>query len=171
MGADDHVSLADPFHVLEHLLPLSANNPAYPSSLTNLLTENVYHSRTTIVLSYLHREIHQPAINLDLLFIYRTAERRTLLHEIQMKAGHAWHRKKLASNTWQEATCYCSCSLENPFKVIQVLQSCGLKFTRARSDLADTSYSGVTLLTPTGLLRFKPEARSRLCYFFEMVHS
>jgi len=36
--------------------------------------------------------------------------------------------------------------LENSFKVIQVLQSHGLKFTRATSDLADIGYSGVTLL-------------------------
>lgn len=57
------------------------------------------------------------------------------------------------------------------FKVIQVLQSCQLKFTWARSDLADTGYSGVTMLKSMGQLRFNPEAKSRLCYFLEMGQS
>lgn len=61
-------------------------------------------------------------------------------------------------------------TLENPFKMIQVLQSCGLKFTVAKSVVAGRSYSGVTLLTPMGWLRFKPEAKSRQSYFLKMGH-
>lgn len=99
MGAEDDGFLADPFHVLKHLPPLSANSPACP---TIFLAEKVNHIKNPRVLSYLYLEIHQPAIKLYLLFIYRTAERRTLIHEIQMKAGHMGHRKKLASNIWQE---------------------------------------------------------------------
>lgn len=57
------------------------------------------------------------------------------------------------------------------FKVIQVLQSCRLKFTKARSDLADTSYSGVNMLKSMRLLRFNPEAKPRLCCSLEMGQS
>lgn len=79
------------------LTPLHA-----PPKATIFLAEKLNHIKNPRVLSYLQLEIHQPAIELYLLFIYRTAERRTLIHEIQMKAGHVGHRKKLASNIWQE---------------------------------------------------------------------
>lgn len=147
MDAEDHLFLADPFHVQEHLHPLSANNPACPYGLTSFLKEKVYMYLVGYTSPLTATVLFTPGdtptcCRSGLLFIYKAAERRTLLHEIQMKAGHVWHRKKLASDTWQEVTRYCTfCAPENPFKVMQVLQLCGLKFMRARSDLTDSSYS------------------------------
>lgn len=92
MDAEDHLFLADPFHVLEHLRPLSANNPACPYGLPSFLKEKVYLVRYTSLLTatVLFTPGDTPACcRFGFLFIYRAAERRTLPHEIQMKAGHA----------------------------------------------------------------------------------
>lgn len=130
--------------------------------------EKVYHTRATINLSYLH----QPAINLDLHFHLQGSWEENIA---------SWNSDEGWTCVTQEEAGFKYLprlnlllqlhTLENPFKVIQSLQSHGLKFTMARSYSADTSYSGVTPLTLTELLRFKPEAKSRLCCFLEMEHS
>lgn len=130
-SAEDHVFLADPFHVLEHLL-----QPCLP-----IWSNQLPHRR-----GISHKNIHSP-----LLFTPGDTP-------ACYKSGFAFHLQdswgeNIASwNSDEDGTCvsqekagfkYLAWSnfllqlhtLKNPFKV---LQSCGLKFTTARSDLADT---------------------------------
>lgn len=167
MGAEDDGFLADPFHVLKHLPPPSANSPACP---TIFLAEKVNHIKKprspllfipgdtsacykTVFAFYLQDswEENTDSWNSDEGWPYGTQE----------EAGFKYlARRNLILQLHTP---------ENLFKMIQVPQSCGLKFTMAKSVAAGRSYSGITLLTPVGWLRSK--ANSRQSHFLEMGHS
>lgn len=157
-------SLQTPFMYSSTCFPFLLTALPAPPDATIFLAEKVDHIKNPRVPSYLHLEIHQPAIKLYLLFIYRTAERRTLIHEIQMKAGHVGHRKKPASNIWQEEVWYCN----------YILLRTDLRWYRflshVDSNLQRQSLLYLVEVIQESLCWFKPEAKSRQSYFLEMGH-
>lgn len=172
MGTEDHGFLADPFHVLQHFLPLSANSPACPTWCNNLpCRKGESHKKPQSPLLFTPGDISACYKTVFVFYLQDSWEENTDSWNsdegwpcgAQEEAGFKYlARRDLILQLHTP---------ENPFKMVQVPESCGFKFTTAKSVVAGRNYSGITLLTPMGWLRSKLEAKSRQSYFLEMGHS